>query len=196
MSTVHERIFRLDAVHRGEVDWPESVEVESSWLAAPFLDKLPSDTLVVHQVRRPLDVLRSLERIRLFAEHGPYRDFAERHMTRRGDRAGLSSLELGLRYWDEWNALVEEGAAALGLAYVRLRLEELDAARVETLLAELGRPRLPSQVRRALSEVSPRTNTRGDTSRDEELAWDSLPAGELRDAVEARAARYGYASAG
>src|SRR4051794_440119 len=40
---------------------------DSSWLAAPFLDQLP-DALVLHQVRHPLKVVRSLVGVRFFAD--------------------------------------------------------------------------------------------------------------------------------
>lgn len=33
---------------------------DSSWLAVPFLAQLPPDSIVLHQVRHPLDVVRSL----------------------------------------------------------------------------------------------------------------------------------------
>lgn len=40
---------------------------DSSWLAAPFLDQLP-DALVLHQLRHPLKVVRSLVGVRFFAD--------------------------------------------------------------------------------------------------------------------------------
>jgi hypothetical protein len=39
---------------------------DSSWLAVPFLPELPADTLVLHRVRHPLRVVRSLLGIRFF----------------------------------------------------------------------------------------------------------------------------------
>jgi hypothetical protein len=39
---------------------------DASWLAVPFLDQLPDDTLVLHRVRHPLRVVRSLLGIRFF----------------------------------------------------------------------------------------------------------------------------------
>ena len=43
---------------------------DSSWLAAPFLSQLPEDTLILHRVRHPLRVVRSLLGVRFFAERG------------------------------------------------------------------------------------------------------------------------------
>jgi hypothetical protein len=44
---------------------------DSSWLAAPFLPELPEDTLIMHRVRHPLRVVRSLLGVRFFADRGP-----------------------------------------------------------------------------------------------------------------------------
>lgn len=188
----HERVFSLRNVLCGEAVWPADVPAESSWLGAPYLAHLPAGVVVLHQVRAPLDVLRSLERVGLFSGEDAYREFAERHMTRRGPCAGAGSLELGLRYWDEWNALVEEGARAAGRDYRRFRLDEVRPEFLRALLAELGYERSSERVEAAFAAVSPDANTRGDKSGDAALTWAALPEGELKRAVEARAAAYGF----
>lgn len=43
---------------------------ESSWLAAPFIDRLPPGTVVLHQVRRPVDVIQSLLGVHFFDQTG------------------------------------------------------------------------------------------------------------------------------
>lgn len=43
---------------------------ESSWLAAPFIDRLPAGTVVLHQVRHPVDVIRSLLGVHFFDQTG------------------------------------------------------------------------------------------------------------------------------
>lgn len=43
---------------------------ESSWLAAPFIDQLPADSVVLHQVRDPGDVVQSLLGLHFFDPHG------------------------------------------------------------------------------------------------------------------------------
>lgn len=42
---------------------------DSSWLAAPFLDQIP-EALIVHQVRHPLKVVRSLVGVKFLADRG------------------------------------------------------------------------------------------------------------------------------
>jgi hypothetical protein len=43
---------------------------DSSWLAAPFLAQLPTDALILHRVRHPLKVVRSLLGVRFFTDRG------------------------------------------------------------------------------------------------------------------------------
>lgn len=54
---------------RGFEGW-QGQHGDSSWLAAPFLGEL-GDALVLHQVRHPLKVVRSLVGVRFFADRGP-----------------------------------------------------------------------------------------------------------------------------
>lgn len=45
---------------------------DASWLAAPFLDRLPPGTPVVHQVRDPVEVVTSWVGLRFLSTRGPY----------------------------------------------------------------------------------------------------------------------------
>ena len=65
--TEHERVF--DPFTTRFERWGRSPG-ESSWLAVPFLDELPDDVVVLHQVRHPADVIRSLLGIEFFATDG------------------------------------------------------------------------------------------------------------------------------
>jgi hypothetical protein len=188
----HERVFSLHAVARGEVDWPESLPAESSWLAAPFLADLPAGTAILHQVRNPLSVVRSLARIRLFEDPGPYRDFAEQHMAENGAFDDVAPLVACLRYWDEWNALVEREALGSDLFYRRYRVDELQPDYVAALLDELGQHRFVHEIEDRMRLVRSDSNTRGDKSLDGELTWESLPECAAKQAVLARASEYGF----
>ncbi len=186
----HESVFRLPEIVRGEVSWPDDLPAESSWLAAPFLDLLPPETFVLHQVRDPLSVLRSLRRIGLFERPGPFTKFVVEHLGEELEAAAPD--EAGLFYWDRWNALVEERAARSGLTYRRLRLEELDPATLSGILVEAGYFRSPSEIEERQLHVRSDRNTRGDKSADADLTWASLPASAAKRAVEERALAYGY----
>lgn len=193
----HERVFgpaQLRRAGHGAWDaappWPERVEAESSWLAAPLLGALPEGTLVLHQVRHPLAVMRSNLRIGFFSSRSGYLDFACAHLPEleRG-----TPLERAARYWVGWNALVERGVAERGLTCVRAGLEELDERGLRALLARLGRDVPVEEVRAALQDVPGDTNTRGRRADDVTVRYEDLADATLREALEQIARRYGYA---
>lgn len=187
----HEEVFSIAAVGAERVAWADTFPGESSWLAAPFLSILPAGTAVLHQVRDPLAVVRSLVRIRLFETPGPYLEFLQQHLEGL-DRC--TPLEAALRYWDEWNALVEMASGALELRYRRYRLEDLDAPTVASLLEHVDRPVAIERVSEALAKQRTDYNTRGDHSGDDGILWDTLPDCAATRAARERAARYGYAA--
>ncbi len=191
----HERLYepgRIQAAGKGRLDvapgWPKAVAAESSWLAAPFLRSLHPGTLVLHQVRHPLEVMRSKLRTRFFETPTAYLDLAAAHLAQlqRG-----SSLERAARYWVGWNELVERAERWTSLRYRRHRLEDVNEAFLLELLAELGRETSPVDVARALSEVARDTNTRGDRAADARVRLEALPEDLLRD-LDSMGQRYGY----
>ncbi len=185
----HEEIFSITAVSGGRVAWPDTYLGDSSWLAAPYLHEMPAGTAILHQVRDPLAVVRSLVRIRLFEVPGPYLEFLASHLE------GIDRcppVEAALRYWDEWNGLVEEASEIEGLTYCRYHLEEIDDATIASLLEHLGRTIDLDVVQRELQQRPTDYNTRGDVSRDDGISWETLPDCEAARAVAERATRYGY----
>lgn len=188
----HEAVFRPDLLAAGTVDWPASRPGEASWLGAPHLLALPEGTVVLHQVREPVAVVRSHLRLGFFSHRTPFLDFAEEHYP---ELRGGAEVERCLRYWLGWNRLVELAAGIDALEYYRYRLEDVGPELVGDLLEVLGAPRGRDEVARALAAVPRDTNTRG-AERLARPTWFELPAGELRDAVAELAAAYGYAGVG
>jgi hypothetical protein len=95
--------------------------------------------------------------------------------------------ERALRMWTSWNR------AATAVAgdrphYRRYRVEDLDAALLVYLLAEVGLPVTEPQAALALTSASREMNSR----RRVDVAWSELPAGPARRDAEALAAEYGY----
>lgn len=152
---------------------------ESSWYAAPFLNRLPANTPVLHVVRYPADVVASFGRIGLFcgnplvhATHGKnlytyIKDlgFSPRRLYRRcryvfQHRAFLKThtncwtyrheAERLWWYWAEWNKLIEVNANAARLPYLRVRLEDLDTC-WPTVIEHLG-------ISDTLIEPGPKSN--------------------------------------
>ena len=125
---------------------------EASWYAAAYLEDLPHDVVVIHQVRQPLAVASSWYRIRLFARtplitvcygqvtprqlmriastpRATTRRWQyirnQRQLVKRATKAFDASgeAERCVRYWSDWNRLAEEASA--GRPYLRFRLEDL-----------------------------------------------------------------------
>lgn len=188
---------------------------DASWLAAPFVSRLPRGTVVVHLVRDPLEVVRSHLGIGFFSmgpqppairlqnavelvrrSFGwPTRRFVRRDFLRFVERhdpeilRGASELHRCLRYWVRWNRLVERGAEEAAAPYVRVAVERLDPEGVVSLLGMLGTQASPARVGNALASVPRDTNTR---ARDERLGREQLLAADEDGALTDLAARYGY----
>jgi hypothetical protein len=185
----HETVFRPLTDQRAGFGWPVNLPGESSWLGAPFLKALPKGTIVLHQVREPVAVIRSFLRIRFFDEPSVYLRFAETHVP---ELAAGDRVERCMRYWLRWNELAERGAELMGPRYFRYRLEDIDAALVGRVLALVGYPCAPERVERAVAERPRDYNSRGDKEEDPDVTWETLPRGELRDRLAELASRYGY----
>ncbi|MEZ6017690.1 MAG: hypothetical protein R3F49_21460 [Planctomycetota bacterium] len=186
----HEAIFHTDTfADGGRLMWPKSVAGDASWLAAPYLGKLPEGASVLHQVREPMAVIRSILRSGILERDSAPQRFAAVH---------IPELALGgptvraMRYWIEWNRLVEAAADYDDLRYRRHRLEDLDVAGVRELCAFLGLERSEEVVKRVLDSRPRDLNTRGDKRRDPSVTWESLPKGALLDELVELAQSYGY----
>jgi hypothetical protein len=175
--------------HRDEF-WPERVPGESSWLAVPYLASLPQGTIVLHQVRDPISVVRSLVRIKLFQRpRSPYTAFAEEfcEVLRQG-----SPLDRSIHYWLEWNRMAEQARLLPNVRYFRYRLEDIDESLVEEILLAIGFKCDREQIQEALRTQPSDYNSRGSRERDGKLTWLSLPAGYTRRRLEEQAQAYGY----
>lgn len=149
------------------------LDAESSWYAAPYLGEVDERTKVLHIVRHPARVVRSFFRIGLCATDPwhhfsfgrpallvalkfnvrlhryrqrwqsvmAHRELLWRHTTCMKERAEVDRL---WAYWWQWNALVEAKAQQGRHAYLRVRLEDLDASlpRIRDFLE------LPSELER------------------------------------------------
>lgn len=189
----HERVFEPRTLHRPVAvapAWPASVRAESSWLAAPYLARLPAGTTVVHLVRHPLAVMRSNLRIGFFTSPSEYLDHACAHVPGLFDG---QPIERAARYWIGWNTLIERQARLAGVPLLRVRLERLDERGVRELCGDLELGVGPAQARAALARVPADTNTRGRRGRDQAIQLADLTDLGLRAALERAAERFGYA---
>lgn len=130
---------------------------ESSWYSAPYIERMPELTHVIHVVRNPSRVVASFYRIGLCSKL-PFRHITAGHAYRFLARAmrdpgravrrtrfvlahrrflkkhttcfaGTEELDRLFTYWTEWNKMVEASAAHAHVRYLRVRLEEPDTLR-------------------------------------------------------------------
>lgn len=92
-----------------------SIEADSSYMAAPFLDLFP-EAAVIHSVREPMEVINSfLEGFGYFKDsclNNPfeknYHEFIYKHVPRVLEYR--SQLDRAAAYYIEWNAMIERKA--------------------------------------------------------------------------------------
>lgn len=197
----HERAFTV----LGPQTAPE-LEAESSWYAAPYLDRMDESTKVLHVARNPSRVVHSFYRIGLCAID-PWHHFtfgqppfmlalkynvrwhryrrrwqsvmAHRYLLWEHTTCMQSSNEVDRLwgYWWQWNALVERTAANGRHPYLRVRLEDLDAS-LPRIRDFLGLP----------AELVPRPPANQKTGyRMRPIHWTPMP-----EEVRSLARRYGY----
>jgi hypothetical protein len=173
----HGWVYTPDGVRR----YPEiAILGDASPLAAPFAKDF--NGLVIHQVRHPLGVIGSLAgsaRTRNLLIHGPDGEFLARHFVARGD-----VLDDAMRYYVEWNARCERHDA-----YLRYRIEDLDARRLLRIADMIGQVVDDAAVARALEVVPADFETQDSAATP---SWSDLPEGPSRDALMRQADRYGY----
>jgi hypothetical protein len=153
---------------------------DSSWMAVPFATG--HEMVVLHQVREPMAVIRSLVKIGLFdprlrERYRRYVEFVERHFT-----PGAEAIDSAVRFYLEWNQRAEQ------YARLRYRLEDFETA-LPAMLETIGeRPR----HRRATMSID--FNTRPSAVGDD---WSEGLDERVRlhprfDEVVALGRRYGY----
>ncbi len=184
-------------------DFPD-FDGDSSSGAAPFLHELPFGTVVLHQVRHPVNCIRSHMGIHSFTEHNsvstsPY--LADDHVAQVEFFDKRYCPEIFLRtdestrcmvYWLMWNRLTQKGEKIEGLHYFRYRVESLDLCMLRQIVNMLGgsaQNLSDEELKNALSSVSRSVNSR---LRDDSISWETLPEGPEKRALEQCAIEYGY----
>jgi hypothetical protein len=199
----HERVFNISRLsnHEGPLEtlrfWDEDVG-ESSFLAVPYLDRLPDGMKVFHQVRHPVEVIRSHLGLRFFAPvYQPSEDLAFNHpeILRVIDICcpevlhDADELLRCMRFWTYWNRAIEEKAELEQLSYFRYRVEDMGLPLLREIVDRIGGTDDRTVLESALADVSTSTNSK---PRDESVGWDELPEGAEKDELRALARRYGY----
>ena len=113
---------------RAAIEWPEGPYAEVSWMAAPLLERLPEDVVVVHLVRHPVHNLTAMQGSGYLSRGNgfPANWLLDGAALDLPGNAGDWSAKLKL--WMNWNRLIEPHAL------MRIRVEDLYA----TFGARLG----------------------------------------------------------
>lgn len=182
----HEKVFHTGAfTESGTLFWPPTAAGDASWFAAPVLGKLPENSVVLHQVRHPLSTIRDLYLSNFFEVESEPRHFVQDFLPE--TRIG-GPLVRSMRFWLQWNRMVENASDYEDLIYRRHRIEDLNPRSTAEMTSLFGVCRDRSTTGRVLDEL----RTEEWTGAPVGLGWDDLPEGQLRTDVQEAAARYGY----
>lgn len=182
----HEDVFNTPAFEgSGTVVWPRNLAGDASWLAAPVLGKLPERSVVLHQVRHPLATIHGLYASGFFERATSHRAFVHDFLpeTKLG-----GPLVRCMRFWLEWNRMIEGAADFDDIVYGRILAEDFVGPTVVETTALLGLSRNVSSAKKVLDSI-PGVGRAGDRH---DMDWDRLPAGQLRKDVMKASERYGY----
>jgi hypothetical protein len=173
----HEQVFGFPAaLGMQDVSW-NGWEADVSWLAVPFLPL--ADTVVIHQLRDPLEFVRSVVGFRFLSDERAELD-APQVVRRNAPEVyePATEVERGATLWRIWN----ERAAPH--ADFRYRLEDLD---VELLLSLCRLVELDvgeEEAARVLDTTAKDINRR---RRNESVSWE-----DIEPVLGEAAIRYGY----
>jgi hypothetical protein len=183
----HEVVFSEQMARTGQFqERPDGMHAEASWLAAGVIDRLDESVKIVHQVRNPVRVIRSMSGVRSFIRHSDFCTFIygklgglkKSKVVKRDDRY----LDMCMEFWVRWNKLAEDAS------YRTFRVEDVNLELASELCNHV-RETKAEDVYLALEQTPTTTNTR---DRDESVTWGSLPSGEYKDKLFDVAVRYGY----
>lgn len=163
---------------------------EAAWQAAALLPLLPRDLVVFHQVRHPLDYIRSRHKKGWVHGHTRHRRLPHFPKIRREAFRALPLVEqvdLIARFWIDWNELVETRVGER--SYLRYRVEDMNVDLVARMLNMIDFPLERQLVESTLVDLPTDVNTRG--SKRQDITWDLISA-PIRKRLEMLATRYGY----
>jgi hypothetical protein len=173
----HEKVFGIrEGLGTRDPRW-KKWEGDVSWLAVPFLPV--EDTVVLHQVRHPLEFVRSVLGFGFLSDERaelPFPQVVRRHAPEVYEPG--AEAERGATMWKVWNERVVPHA---DFTY---RLEDFDLPLLMRMceLIELDVPE--EKAAQAFAEVPTTINQR---ARDESVSWDAIAS-----IVGDSAGRFGY----
>ena len=179
----HEKVFTNLGLRE---DLRKRYAGDASWLAVPcLLDKGPGfHPYVVHLVRHPMEVIKSLRGIDFFKApnvHGEYYQWARRFTP------GISAIpqdQMEAWFYFTWNSMIEK------YADIRLRVEDVRALDISKILADarVYTQGTHNDVIQAVKKISTRINHK---VRDESMTLNGIDE-PYRSLIQGMGRRYGY----
>lgn len=177
----HERIFEFQRV-RTELVEQAGFVADSSWPAAPNVNHpVAQRALIIHLVRHPISVIRSLLAANYYGKRvRPWDRVLMKHLPELASKP--TRLAKALHHYVHWNLLIED--TVVGRDSLRHRVED----DVNDLLRTLGTP-FPStfDIHNYNSRRDPRPQCYCD-----DLKFADLPSGSDKERLIEMAERYGY----
>jgi hypothetical protein len=188
-----------------------SAQGDVSWLAAPFLPRLPEGTILFHQLRDPLAVITSLIGQRfLQTEPHPFmmvryrlqhhrvrfgRPITNPHFIRFAERhcpdvfSYTDEPTRCAHFWTEWTKLVAQAADLPNVSYHRFRIEDLDANAMRDLCLRIGGDQSLGDVEHTLDALGTSTHR---ARRVDRVGLDAITDPSVRARLVDTAEAYGY----
>jgi len=165
---------------------------ESSSLTPPYLSLLPKSTLVFHQVRNPIQAIRSLMGLNTFENSMKMRMLHNlRYFFRHMPQADHDDppIVLAMKYWVFWNRSVGKNAVREPIQYRVEDMSNLDTGRLAGILQSIGHDVSPERLKTWVDKFGTKFHT---FKRDETITLSKLPDIELKQTLIEDALMYGY----
>lgn len=185
----HEVAFNQKTVQSGTfLDVFEDRQCDSAPLAAPLIPLLSKNVVVFHQIRNPVEVVRSCMGIRLF-ELDELLTNSRMDLVRATIQFPANELEAAMSYWTQWNTLI--GAAAADRVHAMYMIEELDGELLREMvgLIDPDRTLTDEDVTAAFAFAAPSHSA---NSKSPSVTLASLPDGAHKQQMIEMALQVGY----
>jgi hypothetical protein len=176
----HERMFNPWEVHYEEMRSDSRKWGDSSWMAVPYLGKIPPITKVFHIVRDPLKTINSIIRTRQVDWPSDYRAFLALHCWGDSNYCPTDIAPAAQYFWVTWNSMIELS----GRVTRRFQVERVGDIVDIVSDIEPGLELDPARLEEALKAVPTTYNTKEGKN--------FLTESELEEKIVIMGRRYGY----
>ncbi len=164
-NVTHERVFNhdLDPIHHDlvgiEYRWKD-IDIDVSWLSAPFLKSLSGGVVVWHQMRNPIKTLTCWVQHRILSIEDNASRFVHPVLPQCAEG---SDLERGIAYILDWTRIIEDhfNCSPQAYRYQSYNIEDLTPCTLSQMLMEAGLRVNECVVAHAMEQTSRQTGSCG-----------------------------------